>query len=177
MDFKIYYSIILCTLITASCNERLDEPIKPSYYTGETTFIINQDSVQYCTYGKPGKSNGRNGIYIISDLIQGYIQTKSFAIFIPGESGVFPFHEEVNFEKGHARANFFYKDADVILASYYTPEDKANGMVSISQYNMQSGVISGDFECTLYLNRNYGLSYAPDSLVIRNGHFETTVVE
>lgn len=169
-------SMFLC-LLSLTCSKKVEEPLKSSLYTGETTFEFNQDSTTYCTYGSMGQSIGVEGIYIFNDLILGGVLTNSLVFFIPGDSGVYTASEEVDFENRYARVRYYYTHADVLLASYYIPEEKTNGTVSILQFDQTSGKISGNFQYTLYLKENYDLNDAPDSLVFRNGHFETIVME
>lgn len=176
MISKFTFSFFIFASINYSCGHE-DGPIKSSLYTGETSMVINHDSVTYCTYGSTGVEEDVEGIYIFSNDINGYILTNTLVFFIPGDTGVFSFHKAIDIENRYAQARYYFKDADVLLASYYISEDKANGSVSILHYDPGTGEISGDFNCVLYLKKNYGLQYPPDSLVIEHGHFETFVVD
>ena len=114
--------------------------VDPSYRNGDfslRTYKLNNDT--YENYTINSDSIRSTGTYIISDVA----------------------NTRVIFTKGNADLS------QITCKIYYNGNYNRKGFLKISRYDLQSGIVSGEFECTLY-----DRAITCDTIKITHGRFD-----
>ena len=169
----IIMALLLCLLF--SCNPKDKDECRLEQHTGQMMAKINEEEWIGYTHGLDNNLIAIVGSYYYKPSCR---LEQIISIILPGkDEGVYPLSDSMNVSSMHAEILFSFMDADLLLAHYKVEKGKISGIVEITGYNSGTEKITGNFNCTVYPYRNYGLDNPPDSLVITNGQFETIFPE
>jgi hypothetical protein len=169
--------VIFLVVYLVSCKQPIVEPQIPDIYWGECTATLNGESWESYPYSKMmldrtnfiGIAGNR---YNASNLLIEQLNI----INIPLAVGTYPL-DHLN-SQDNPCALYSYTHVDVDLADYFIEEGvPAKGSVTLTEYDSLSREVKGYFDCVLYLVDNSGKPDAPDSLVFKNGYFDTKILE
>lgn len=175
---KTYFFVVVALhFFLVSCHDTIDQPARcpPETDFGTITAMVTDTIWDACVYAK--ESN--KFFYIDGNYFHPVSLTlyQNVSIYLPKKIGRYPMSSDHLDLDGRAFADWHEKDYDSTYAGYDSRIGNSNEYVEITGYDSLTQHIQGKFNFTLYKVWQDPYYMFPDSIVIRDGYFDTYIIE
>ncbi len=170
--------VLFILIVLYSCTK--DEPVsKPSVFNGFGTANINGKEYMFKPSMKYHESLGRYGIILV--YFENEIQrAKIHFAKVSNENSLQTLHK-YNDNIINTQCGFYTSilDGDVAGNYYFLNEkDSIEDYLLLTSFDMTTGEVKGEFQASFYVDTAKIFDHNfPDTIVITNGYFETTVLD